>query len=540
MQYSLSVEVQIDRTLLRRSDLQCAIFKCVCGILASMLQTAYAYFTETVLSTQPLVRRSAIGLILAAGALLIALLVGIAGPLITLALAAAIVGGALILLDTHWGYVALVGVAYGLPFATLPFRLGFKPTFLDAALGALVFVWILRLVPGRSPRASSLSGLNPAAVQDRQFIISPIGLLVGLFMLMAVFSFILGTTHSRPTTTVIRRFGEILLGIGLYFVVINTIRSQRELKWVTRWLFLAAWGAASIAVLFYIIPEEWTVRALNQLQRFDYPGGHGALRWILDDPNGTMRAIGTAVDPNVLGGMMLLAAAMIGPQLLSPRPLLPRWLSAVAFATVGLALYWTYSRAALFGMFAALAVPATLKYRRLLPMGIILGLLLFLLPQTQDYVGHLLDGLAGRDLATQMRFGEYKDALILIRRYPFFGVGFAGVPDIDIYLGVSMFYMAMAENMGIIGLVIFLAVMIGFFAMFLAAWRAGVAPEREALFLGFGGAVLGALVSGVADHYWFNLAYPHMTVLLWLFIGLTVAVIQIERENARRAAMPTP
>ena len=503
-----------------------------CGILARMIQTTYAYFAETVLSTTPLVRRGALGLLLAAGALMIALLIGITGPLIALVLALAVVGGTLILVDTHGGYVALVGVVFVLPFASLPFRLGFKPTFLDAALGALVFVWALKLVAARPAFTLSPSAKNATSLQNRQFEISPIGLLVALFMLMALFSFVYGMSHSRPTSTIIRRFGEILLGIGLYFIVINTVRSQKEINWVVRWLFLAAWACASIAVLFYIIPEEWTVRALNLLVRFDYPGGFGALRWIEDNPDGTMRAIGTAVDPNVLGGMMILAAAMVGPQLMSPRPLFPRWLTVVIFATVALALYWTFSRSALFGMVAALSVPAVLKYRRLLPIGIVLGLLLFLLPQTQYYVARLLEGLAGEDVATQMRLGEYKDAMILIRRYPIFGVGFSGVPDIDIYLGVSMFYLTLAENMGIFGLLIFLAVMVGFFGMFIATWRTGVAPEREALLLGFGGAVLGALVSGFADHYWFNLTYPHMTVLFWMFAGLTVAIILVEKESA--------
>ncbi len=496
-----------------------------------MIQTAYSHFAETVLSPRPLVRRGAIGLLVAAGALLIALLIGIAGPLLSLVLAAALVGGTLILMDTHWGYVALVGVVFVLPFASLPFRLGFKPTFLDAALGALVFVWALKLVAGGPGLSFSSPARNSRVSQARQFLISPIGLLIALFMLMAVFSFIYGMTHSRPSSTVIRRFGEILLGIGLFFVVINTVRTHRELEWVTRWLFLAAWASASIAVVFYVIPEAWTVRALDMLVRFDYPGGFGALRWIEDDPDGTMRAIGTAVDPNVLGGMMILAAAMVGPQLISPRPLLPRWLIVLLFATIVLSLYWTFSRSALFGMVAALSVPAVLKYRRLLPFGIVLGLLLFLLPQTQDYVARLLEGLAGEDVATQMRFGEYKDALILIRRYPLFGVGFSGVPDIDIYLGVSMFYLTVAENMGIFGLVIFLAVITVFLGMFIAAWRAGVASRREPLLLGFGGAVLGALVSGFADHYWFNLTYPHMTVLFWMFVGLAVATILIDRES---------
>ena len=64
-----------------------------------------------------------------------------------------------------------------------------------------------------------------------------------------------------------------------------------------------------------------------------------------------------------------------------------------------------------------------------------------------------------------MRFGEYKDALTLIDRYPLFGVGFTGVPDIDLYLGVSMLYLIIASNMGLIGLVLFVAVMVGFFVV---------------------------------------------------------------------------
>ncbi|MBX3051468.1 MAG: O-antigen ligase family protein [Caldilineaceae bacterium] len=488
-----------------------------------MFPTSYRTFEQLILSPSRPVRRTAVGLLLASGALAIALLIGVFGPLVALALAAAIVGGTAILLDTHWGFAALVGVAFGLPFASLPFSIGFKPTFLDVTLAALFFVWLLKLVTG----------------QEREFVGSPLGLIVGLFMLMALFSFLFGLTHSPPTSFTVRRFAEIFIGIGLYFAVVNTVRSQPELEWVSRWVLLGGWLCAAIAVAFYAIPETWTVRILDGLARFDYPGGYGALRWIEDDPNGTMRAIGTAVDPNVLGGMMILAAGALAPQLFARRPLLSRWLIALMLATTTLALYWTYSRTALFGMAAALALPAALKYRRLIPLAVVGGLLLFLLPQTQDYMARLLEGLAGQDQATLMRFGEYKDALILIGRYPFFGVGFTGVPDIDLYLGVSMLYLILAENMGIVGLAIFLAAMLGFFVMMLRTWRAGFAAEREPLILGFGGAVLGALVSGFADHYWFNMTYPHMTVLFWLYLGMAAATVLIQRSStAEEEARP--
>ncbi len=433
-----------------------------------MLQNSYRRLQDLAFSEHPWVRSLTIGLILLAGTLVIMLFIGIAGPLLALAAAAAVVGALLILNDTHWGFVALCGVVFVLPFASLPFSIGFKPTFLDAALGALFFVWLFKLVIG----------------QQRDFIASPLGILVGLFMLMAVFSFANGLTHSAANTFLLRRFLEILLGISLFFVTINTVRTKAEVVWVTRWIMLAGWGCALIAVAFYVIPEEWTVAVLNRLMRFDYPGGFEALRYIEDDPAGTMRAIGTAVDPNVLGGMMILVAALLLPQAVTQETVLPRWLTFVMVGTAVLALYLTYSRSALLGLAAAAALLALLKYRRLIPLALVAALLLFLLPVTQDYMARLVAGFAGEDLATQMRFGEYKDALILIGRYPLFGVGFTGTPDIDIYLGVSMLYLIIAENMGIIGLAIFLAIVVGFFIMVLRAWRQGLDPGLEALAAG--------------------------------------------------------
>jgi len=482
---------------------------------AELFQSTYRTFQEAVFSPSPLVRRMTLAGLLVAGVLMIALFVGVAGPLLALAAAAAIIGGVLILNDTHWGFVALCGVAFLIPFASLPFSIGFKPTFLDLALAALFFVWLFKLIIG----------------QQDDFIASPIGLPMMLFLLLALFSFALGLTHSPANTFLLRRFLEILIGIALFFVVINTVRTEGEAVWVTRWVMLAGAGAAAVAVLFYVLPQEITVGILDRMARFDYPGGFGALRFIEDDPNGTMRAIGTAVDPNVLGGMMIIVAALMLPQLVSSRPVFPRWLTFAMWAMALLALYLTYSRSALLGLASSMALLAMLKYRRLIPLGVVGALLLLLLPVTQEYVARLIEGFAGQDLATQMRFGEYKDALVLIERYPLFGVGFTGTPDMDIYLGVSMLYLIIAENMGVIGLAMFVAVMIGFFSMAWRAWRRGLGAQMEALLLGYTGAILGALVSGIFDHYWFNMTYPHMTVLFWLYVGMATAVILVSEQD---------
>ena len=89
--------------------------------------------------------------------------------MLALAAALAIIAAALMIADSHWGFVALIGVAFVLPFASMPFSIGFKPTFLDAALGALLFVWVAKIAVG----------------SERGFIASPLGALVALFMLLA-------------------------------------------------------------------------------------------------------------------------------------------------------------------------------------------------------------------------------------------------------------------------------------------------------------------------------------------------------------------
>jgi hypothetical protein len=87
-------------------------------------------------------RVSAAGLLglLLAGGLLAALIVAALGPIYAIAAVVAIVGGLLMLRDLRWGLVVLFAIVGLLPFATLPFKIGFTPTFLDLALLALFFV----------------------------------------------------------------------------------------------------------------------------------------------------------------------------------------------------------------------------------------------------------------------------------------------------------------------------------------------------------------------------------------------------------------
>jgi O-antigen ligase len=440
-------------------------------------------------------------------------------PAIAFAVVAGLVGALVLARDTQWGLYGVLAICLLLPFAAVPLNIGFSPTFLDLVTLLLVTVWLAQVATGR----------------QRGWVSTPLDLPILVFLALAFFSFIVGLGFAGLTVMTLRHFAEIVIAIALYFVVVNVLRERCDVERAVQVLLLLGFAAALIGIVLYVIPDSLAIRLLSGLRAFKYPAGDGVLRFIEDNPSLPKRAIATSVDPNVLGGVLILVIGLAAPQLLVARRLFRRELVLLLLATLGLCLLLTFSRGSLLGAAIAMAfIVFAWLARKMAPL--LAGLatmggaallavaafgLLAVIPYTQPYSQHLLDGLMGQDRATLMRFGEYKDALNLIARYPWFGVGFAGVPDIDLYVGVSSVYLLMASEMGLVGLAAFLLT-IGIF--FVAGWRAFSArPELDPILLGSLAAVLGALVGGLFDHYFFNLDFPHSVTLFWLVIGIAMS-----------------
>jgi len=456
--------------------------------------------------------------------LVIGAYVAVLSPVYAVAGAVALVGGLLMLRDVQWGLVALIGLICLLPFGALPFKLGFTPTFLDLALVAVYFVWVVRIAGGKADR----------------FVGTSLGLPIVVFLLLACASFIAGLGHSYLSQYVLRHFVEILLSIALFFVIVNCVRTERQLRILIRVIILAGFGAALIGVALYVIPSAWSIRLLSALGRVGYPAGAGVLRYVEDNPDLSMRAISTSTDPNVLGGLLILITTLTVAQLFARKPLFPRPLIAIMVLVDTLCLYLTFSRGSMAGLAVGVGVLALVRYRKLIPIMIGSGLLLLLLPQAQDYVQHFVEGLLYQDLATQMRLGEYKDALTLISRYPWIGVGFVGTPESSLYIGVSNVYMLIAEEMGLIGLAAFLFIVGSFFVQVWHAWpRVRLHTGLEAILLGLAASLAGILVGGIFDHYFFNLSFPHSVSIFWLYLGLAMVTIRLGSEGSPYA-QPEP
>jgi O-antigen ligase len=465
-----------------------------------------------------LIQALGLGVALALIALAVGGLVGLAGPLIAVGALAALAVAVWALTNLEVGLWGTLGIITLLPFAALPFKVVFTPTFLDLSVGGTFLVYLMQWMTGRRRRLTLTPAHGPIFV----------------FLALAVFSFVAGLPNGPLTTNLMRQFAELLVNIALCFVVVDYIDSWDKLNRLARVIVLGGTAAALLGIGFYFLPAATASRVLNTLVVFGYPAGD-VLRYIEDNPANAQRAIGTAIDPNFLGGVLATIGGLLAVQALSRRPLLGHRLVTLAALAVLLGgLILTYSRGAMVGLTVGVTLVAVLRYRRLVPLMALAAVGVFLLPATRDYVLHFVQGVQGQDLATQMRFGEYKDALILIQRYPLLGVGFSGAPEIDIYLGVSSAYLLIAEQMGLIGLAVFVGSLATVFvwsftqrARLYAAAETAEGQARLSVWLGLHAGLAAALVVGVVDHYFFELSFQPAGSLFWIFVGLCLAASRL-------------
>ncbi|HLB50462.1 MAG TPA: O-antigen ligase family protein [Anaerolineales bacterium] len=463
-----------------------------------------------------------LGVSAAVVAVVIGALLGYTGILITIIALIGLAGVFWALSDMEVGMWGIVAIITLLPFATLPVKIVFTPTFLDLAMGGVLCVYLMQWMSGRRYRLT----VTPAHAPILAFIV------------MAVFAFVAGLNNGPLTSNLARHFAEFTLSIAFSFVVVDWIDSREKLARIVGVIVLCGAAAALIGIALYAIPESLAERLLSALRVVGYPSG-GVLQYIESNPELGQRAIGTSVNPNAFGGLLAIVGALAAPQVAASRPVFGprwRWLWATSFLVIVICLILTFSRMAMAGLVLAMIGIAAARYRRLLGLVVIGAAVVIVLPFTQDYVLRFVAGAQGADLATQMRFGEYKDALILLSRYPVIGVGFSGTPDIDIYLGVSNAYLSIAQQMGFVGLAILLLILIVVFGWAFDHRRKAYAdPLLEPLFLGSHAALVAALVVGLGDHYFVNLDFQPAQTLFWMIIGLGLSATGLSRTSAQIA-----
>ena len=235
-------------------------------------------------------RRSfGIGLAVGWGAVVTGVLLAFGGPIAAAAVIGAVIALYIVFRDIEVGFWGVIAIVCLLPFATIPVDIGLTPTLLDLALGLTVGIWLFRMATG----------------SRRQMVSSPITLPIVIFLIVIVFAFIFGLANGPLTANLIRHIAELLISVGFVLVVVDYFSIWNRLERGVKVLLAAGSTAALIAIILWILPDFTANDILNVLQRVGYPGGF-VIRYIEENPELSERAIGTSVDPNALGGMLLL------------------------------------------------------------------------------------------------------------------------------------------------------------------------------------------------------------------------------------------
>jgi O-antigen ligase len=380
-------------------------------------------------------------------------------------------------------------------------------------------------------------GLARAAGRRAPARLTPVGAALAGVAAAFVAAYLLSGESLRPDETM-RSFAKVLAAQLLFVPLINLLPGHAAARRLTTWLVACTVVEALVGLALYAVPRGLALRLLVALGPLGYPTDGSVLRYRPETD--VLRAIGTAVDPNMLGALLMVVGAILVPQLVAARPYVPRVLAAVALAPIGLCLLLTESRGSWLGLASAVLFVAVLN-RRLWPGLVAFAGVAALLPQTQRFTSHLVSGLYAQDRAAAMRIGEIQNALAIIAEHPWWGAGWnqAGKSiDLAFTFGVSNVFLTVAERSGVVATAVYAVALLTLAATLWPAVRASSAdPADDGLLLGLAGALVATQVAGMLDHHFVR--FPHLIALLWLVAALAVAAARAPAPFGAAAIGPT-
>lgn len=266
------------------------------------------------------------------------------------------------------------------------------------------------------------------------------------FLVYFVWAVILTKLYS-PQVPLARRAVKIVLIVGLVTVMFGLLQ-------------------------YLVIPDD-------ALQHLGYARENGVLpAFFIDDKPDLERIMSTVRDPNSYGSYLIILLSLLGSRiLLAKRPRHIDWLYLLA---AGLALFWTFSRSAWLGALAAAAVlvffvvrsrrEQLARYKRpLLGAGIALVVLAFSSLAVfwnsywvQNVVFHADEATVLED-PNELRMRFWQESLAEVADNPVGGgpgtAGLASIRNDERTVLNENYYLQMAQETGIAGLLLFLAIL---------------------------------------------------------------------------------
>ncbi|MFA6948969.1 MAG: O-antigen ligase family protein [Eubacteriales bacterium] len=391
------------------------------------------------------------------------------------------------------------------------FALPFLPTMaLVGLVGYTFFCYFLKVMQGR-----------------RTFRLDLGDSLVGVFMLMFALGGIFSVT---PAASLKSALVYICFMLG-YFLCVNLIR---DTEWIKRCITAAIGGGLFVSL--YGIYENYFGLAQTTWQDEE----------MFEDISG--RVVSTFGNPNVLAEYLIMLLPIALAALLlskSAKSGVPRF---VIFGAVSLCLVFTWSRGAWLGLLIALMLFALIYSRRSLLI-IIAGVcavpfMPFVLPQ--NIISRFTSIGNMSDTSTAYRVNIWRAVTDMISDFFGGGIGVGGSAFAEVYPSYSLagiesaphshqLYLQILLEIGIFGLLIFLAAMIVFaqrgFTFYRDAGYSTLPGMRTmklyaaSLFCG----IVAILAQGMTDYVWYNY---RIFLMFWLTFGLCAAICRVIPSGA--------
>ena len=248
-------------------------------------------------------------------------------------------------------------------------------------------------------------------------------------------------------------------------------------------------------------------------------------------------------NPNAFGELLMMGLPIVVALIFVSRRWYWKAAACAVFCAGAVCLAVTYSRASYVGLAVTAFVYVFFWNRKLIPLGIAVGLAAIpLLPDS--VLNRILTITNTTDTSISSRVPQYEAVIHLLRHEPITGAGLGAdavreaVSIQAFYQGTSPFVHAhntllqvWAET-GLVGIASFAASLL--WTVKSTARAVKESSDQIARHIAIGGtsALLGAMVCGLADYLW---TYPRIMFVFWFIFGLTLSAIKLCRREQERA-----
>jgi len=265
-------------------------------------------------------------------------------------------------------------------------------------------------------------------------------------------------------------------------------------------------------------------------------GGHG---WVdvKTNPNLKARAYSTMENPNILAEYLVIACSMSVALFLDSRNRLRKLLLLLTSAITSLGLLLTLSRGGWIAFALALFLIIVSENKKLLPIGIILGLCsLYFLPEV--FIDRLKTIGSLKDSSNAYRFSIWAAALRMLKDFWPSGVGLGYEAFMKVYPNYMLAgikaahahnsYLQIAIETGIFGLLAFLYNIIKVYTTGIMVVLKSSQSFQRRISIAALGAITGLLFHGFVEHILFDY---RVIFSFWLMIAIVLATYR-QTQNA--------